>query len=626
MPFKYVRKTAKASWSNNDMSRALAAVKSGVGIRKAARQHGVPYGTLQDRLKGKVPNEKCNMGRKPIFSPEHEKELCEQIIALSKRFYGVTPKQVRKIAYEFAEKNQIRHNFNTETKMCGFDWYYGFLKRNPKISLRKPEATSLNRVLAFNATEVKIFFDNLSSLYDKYNFSPNRIYNVDETGVTNVHTPGRILAVKGQKQVGAITSGERGKLTTVICAANASGDYIPPMFIFGRGKMSYELTKNGPTNAIYKVSKNGWVNEDLFFEWLQHFASYSKCSVNDPVLLVMDNHSSHCTLKVFDYCKENGIVILTLPPHTSHRLQPLDICFYGPLKTAYNQECDNFMKSNNYQRIQQSDIAQLFKNAYNRTATIQKAVKGFESAGIYPFNPNTINPEELSTLEEPEQEGSSVGGDKSPEDRKVQKNRKIEATETDYTNPRPGPSGIHKTQNIRSRRSATLANNSSDSSENSESELELVTDLDATDDEDKSIKPKVSFSELLPIPNPKSLRDRKQNSKRKHSQIFTVTPNREDLESKEKIKLRKLSVTANKQVKRNLTETNREDIKNDRENKKPKNKNKQREVATEPCTICEEYGKDGEWWVTCSSCVKSSHAECAGWDISKPYICDFCCS
>ena len=44
--------------------------------------------------------------------------------------------------------------------------------------------------------------------------------------------PDRIVAERGVKQVGAITSGERGKLVTLTIAVSASGNMIPPFFVF----------------------------------------------------------------------------------------------------------------------------------------------------------------------------------------------------------------------------------------------------------------------------------------------------------------------------------------------------------------------------------------------------------
>lgn len=142
------------------------------------------------------------------------------------------------------------------------------MKRHPNISLRKPESTSLNRVKGFNKKEVDLFFSNLSRVFEDYNYPANRIYNADETGITPVHIPGKILAVKGQRQVGAITSGERGKLVTVLCSVSAAGEYVPPMFIFGRARMKYELTKNGPTNALYRLKKMAGSTKTSFLNGL----------------------------------------------------------------------------------------------------------------------------------------------------------------------------------------------------------------------------------------------------------------------------------------------------------------------------------------------------------------------
>ena len=115
------------------------------------------------------------------------------------------------------------------------------------------------------------------------------------------------------------------------------------MFIFARKRMADHLTRNGPPAAIYHCSDNGWITEDLFIEWLRHFAQVTKPSEDDPVLLIFDNHVSHCSQRAYNY-KENSISVLTIPPHISHRIQPLDVTFFGPLKAAYNVECDKYIR------------------------------------------------------------------------------------------------------------------------------------------------------------------------------------------------------------------------------------------------------------------------------------------
>ena len=41
-------------------------------------------------------------------------------------------------------------------------------------------------------------------------FTPDRVYNIDETGMTTVQNPHQILAEMGTKKVGSSTSGDRG--------------------------------------------------------------------------------------------------------------------------------------------------------------------------------------------------------------------------------------------------------------------------------------------------------------------------------------------------------------------------------------------------------------------------------
>jgi len=44
---------------------------------------------------------------------------------------------------------------------------------------------------------------------------------VDESGLTVVHRPGKVIAKHGQKKVGEIVSGEKAQTVTVICAFSA---------------------------------------------------------------------------------------------------------------------------------------------------------------------------------------------------------------------------------------------------------------------------------------------------------------------------------------------------------------------------------------------------------------------
>jgi hypothetical protein len=64
--------------------------------------------------------------------------------------------------------------------------------------------------------------------------------------------------------------------------------------------------------------------------------------------------------------------MLSIPPHTSHRMQPLDVTFFGPLKQAFKKECDLFIKSHSLLKITLYDLAELFNRTYSIVAIMHK--------------------------------------------------------------------------------------------------------------------------------------------------------------------------------------------------------------------------------------------------------------
>lgn len=128
-----------------------------------------------------------------------------------------------------------RHPSSWEENLCaGIDWMRGFLSRRPTLSIRKLEATSLARCTAFNPHTWNEYFGNLETLFSKHKIEAHLIYNMDETALTTVHVPPQVIAGKNVKQVGQVTSAERGILVTTICCVSAGGNAIPPAFVCSR--------------------------------------------------------------------------------------------------------------------------------------------------------------------------------------------------------------------------------------------------------------------------------------------------------------------------------------------------------------------------------------------------------
>lgn len=193
-----------------------------------------------------------------------ERQLVEHLKFLESRFFGLTRKDVLELAYQLAVKNKFEHQFNNDKKAAGKDWLRGFRKRNPDISLRKPEPTSAARAQAFNRPQVAQFFKVLEDTIKKENINPMRIYNADESGLSTVQRPQKVFATAGRKQVGAITSAERGSHVTVVCAMSSNGNYIPPALIFPRKNLKQELTDNAPPGTLMIAQESGWMTGPVF--------------------------------------------------------------------------------------------------------------------------------------------------------------------------------------------------------------------------------------------------------------------------------------------------------------------------------------------------------------------------
>ena len=180
------------------------------------------------------------------------------------RLFGLTITDLRDMAFKLAERNGLSHKFNKEKELAGKDWVQGFLGRNPQICLRSAEPTSIGRATGCNSVQVSRFYDHVKETYRVLQkIQPSLAWNVDETELVIVHRPSKILAPKGQKQVGKITSGEKGRTITAVCAFNAVGTYVAPcnVGLYMNDRLLYEAPPQKHPEAgglIKNCTESGW--------------------------------------------------------------------------------------------------------------------------------------------------------------------------------------------------------------------------------------------------------------------------------------------------------------------------------------------------------------------------------
>ena len=141
------------------------------------------------------------------------------------------------------------------------------------------------------------------------------------------------------------------------------------------------ITSPGPPFMIMLPVKLPLVLEHWF---LHHFLP--KAPSERPLLLLMDGHSTHFSPVFVNKAAEEHIIVFCLPPHTTHKTQPLDKGVFSPLKTAWREVCHSYIIENPGKVVTRYQFSQLFGQAWMKAMTPPNIISGFSVTGIYPTN------------------------------------------------------------------------------------------------------------------------------------------------------------------------------------------------------------------------------------------------
>jgi hypothetical protein len=183
---------------------------------------------------------------------------------------------------------------------------------------------------------------------------------------------------------------------TLLAAICADGTAIPPALIYkgvsGDLMDTWVEDVGEGDKAFFGSSSAGWSNNEFGHEWLvKVFDPSTATKTRGRRLLVVDGHSSHVNMKFLDTCNTLRIVVLVLPPHATHRLQPLDVGLFGPLASSYSFEINEIMrKSGGLSQLSKRNFWACFQKAWEASFTCQNIQSAFQKTGYWPLNPNTV--------------------------------------------------------------------------------------------------------------------------------------------------------------------------------------------------------------------------------------------
>ena len=405
MPRTYKSKNVYRKYSQDALNAAIASVRSGDNTPSAAsRLFNIPRKTIADHLK--TQRKHTSSGKPTIFTSTQEDEISKRLVYLEKRGFPLPISGLLEAAYKYACTLQRRKELegcipkNWHTfKRCSRDWWFSFRMRHPELSLRKPQGLSAARAQAFNPQRVDDFYDELKNIYEELDLQnfPQLIYNIDETGLSTIpNAPSRVIASKGSRTVQAIQTGERGTLTTIIPTINAAGDCFPPFVIMKGGVVADEIHQLYPS-AKFVNTKSGYIDNEIFISFLHFFQDNRIKIPGKKCLLFLDGHASHLAKDAIEFCIANDIELFCLPPHSSHRLQPLDTHFNKPLKSAWTKKIEEFFRVNCETTVSRMTFVNLLKSCYGEMEKKRGLiVDAFMFCGLFPLNTRAVTPAEFS--------------------------------------------------------------------------------------------------------------------------------------------------------------------------------------------------------------------------------------
>jgi hypothetical protein len=237
-----------------------------MSVCKAAKHFCVPEQTLRDRVKGKVTIDCVASGTAPILSEYEEAKVVKIVANLG---YGCTRQEVCDIASDYAVKLGKRQSDTPLT----LNWFRRFKKRWPELQVLKPRSLEVQRAKCTTADVVDSYFKGLKQTMTKYNLldKPHLIFNVNEKGVTQNHSPPHVVT-GADFHPNSVISG-KSQTTTVLGCGSAAGLAIPPFYVFADKRLIPDLLKGATPGVDARMSDSGWSNTNI----LQNFFKGTFC-------------------------------------------------------------------------------------------------------------------------------------------------------------------------------------------------------------------------------------------------------------------------------------------------------------------------------------------------------------
>ena len=372
---------------------ALASIEPDVkpNISALAREYDVDAQRLRRRFRGAGDRSSIG-GNNKRLSDAQELALCQTIEREEDDGTYLRQWQVEDRANWILKLQHDEEGAAGDPPRVSSVWGARFLARHPEFTVRKSKPIANKRKWAHNPVELSGWFHRFRIATQKYGISPQDIYNFDETGFSvGMGGAQRVVTRWSNQTVFHESSSKKEHITSVETIAG-DGFALPPFVILSAKTHIHKFYFEGgfDDETAVGMSESGYMNEELAMPYLEHFNKYTiKRRLGRWRMLLFDGLKSHRTDHFVNYCWENHIVPIELPPHATHLMQPLDVVAFQPFKHHHRKAIDRALRLGIYE-FNRIEFIAAFQRMRADTFTSSTVKTSWREAGLIPFDPDKV--------------------------------------------------------------------------------------------------------------------------------------------------------------------------------------------------------------------------------------------
>lgn len=353
----------------------------------------VDRSTLSRRHTGRQTSRNTKKVAQQKLNPQQEEELVLYIEDLTRRGLPPTRDMVRNFA------STIAHERVSESWVTRF-----YHRHDHNLIFKWSTAMDAVRHAADSYHKYDLYFEHIYSKIKEYDIRPENSYNMDEKGFL-IGVIGRAKRLFSRRQwekkevTAALQDGNR-EWITVLAAVCGDGTTLPPGLIYASKNSTLQSSwvadiEAGKHDVFVTSTPSGWTNNDTGLAWLEQV--FDRCTKRKARrgrawrLLVLDGHGSHVTDDFINYCLKHCILLVVLPPHSTHTVQPLDVGCFKPLAGAYSKRLSiHTQRSQGLVPIKKGDFFLLFWDAWGEASKKETILSSWAATGVWPMDKERV--------------------------------------------------------------------------------------------------------------------------------------------------------------------------------------------------------------------------------------------